>query len=508
MTEWLVDTLIATALLMAVVLALRAPVTRWFGARVAYALWLLPAARLFMPVLTRTIEVPAPVAQAEPAIALSPEALALLSSSTESAGPDWTAALLTVWLGGAALLFLWRIAAHLRECDEILDDAVDIAMIDGIRLVRARGITGPLAFGILRKCVAVPPGFYRDYSEREQELALAHEVSHHRSGDLPINFAAFLILCFHWFNPIAWYAWRAFRFDQEAACDARVLAQTEVEERPLYGRAVAKASSGRALLFASALDNPNSLKRRLKTMAMNDKSKFRRITGLAAIGVGLAVALPMTATVSYAVTQANGDTAIDRGDAEDGDDQHRRIVIQRHRADEHDEHADHDENSERHVYRFSRGDGEHMTDEEIEAMIPNREELMAMIPSEAEIRTMIPSEAELREMIPSEAEMREMIPDREELLAMIPDIETIEACHASGDAVHSEESTDPATGRQRMRLMICRDSLVANAQAAALGGLREARAEIAVEQDIAEGDRAEALARLDEQIERLSREAH
>ncbi|QLC24677.1 hypothetical protein HFP57_06300 [Parasphingopyxis algicola] len=484
MTEWLLDTFVATSILMVAVLAVRAPVTRFFGARVAYALWLIPAARLLMPPITRTVEASAAASTVDPALAIAPEILAILARGSEATGPDWTTALITVWLAGAGLLFLWRISDHLRKSEEILADSTNIDRRHGIRLVIAKGVAGPIAFGIFRKCIAVPPGFYRDYSERERELALAHEYSHHRSGDLIVNFAAFLLLCLHWFNPIAWYAWRAFRFDQEAACDARVLAQTDYRERPVYGRAVAKASSGQALLFSSALDNPKSLKKRLKRMAMNDKSKLRRAAGLAGIGIGMAVALPMTATVAYAVAQAPDAVAAETRDYPAANPELRVVRVG------HD--GDHD--GERRVYRFGR-DGEPMS----------REELEAMIPDEAEIRAMIPSEEELRATIPSEAELREMVPNREELLARIPDIETLEQCHESGEAVHSEESTDPATGRQRLRLMICRERLAENARTEALEGLREARDEVAGEADMPADVRADVLATLDAQIANLSR---
>ena len=51
MTEWLIDTLVMTGALMALVLLLRRPVARCFGAQAAYALWLLPALRFVMPPL-------------------------------------------------------------------------------------------------------------------------------------------------------------------------------------------------------------------------------------------------------------------------------------------------------------------------------------------------------------------------------------------------------------------------------------------------------------------------
>ena len=49
--NWVLETMIASTLLMAAVLALRGPVARMFGARVAYLLWLAPALRMILPPL-------------------------------------------------------------------------------------------------------------------------------------------------------------------------------------------------------------------------------------------------------------------------------------------------------------------------------------------------------------------------------------------------------------------------------------------------------------------------
>jgi len=205
---------------------------------------------------------------------------------------------------------------------------------------------------------------------------------------------------------------------------------------------------------------------------MNTPSQFRSAAGLVAIGV--AIAFTMTTMVSSASAQTENETS----------------VVGSH-------------DGERH--RHYAGDGEFLTAEEIEAMIPSREELAAMMLSAEEIQAMVPSEAELRAMIPNEAELRESIPDREELLAMIPIIETVEECHASGEFMHSEESTDPATGRERVRLMMCREGLATQIRSEALEDLREARNEVANEEDISGDVRADVLASLDARIAQLGR---
>ncbi|MEY4889909.1 MAG: hypothetical protein RIQ75_1039 [Pseudomonadota bacterium] len=65
--------------------------------------------------------------------------------------------------------------------------------------------------------VVVPADFADRYDAAEQRFALAHEVTHHRRGDLIANFAGLAVLALHWFNPVAHIAWRAFRMDQEPA---------------------------------------------------------------------------------------------------------------------------------------------------------------------------------------------------------------------------------------------------------------------------------------------------
>ena len=302
MTGWLLDTLIATSGLILLVLLVREPVRRRFGSRVAYGLWLLPTARLLMPTLTQTVErsmpAAAPVQPLIRPLVGEPVLLTNLqptqSSLIEQLGGS-TPILLVVWLGIAFGLFVSRLLAFRRDRRAILAAGIQVARLGAIRVVRSPEVSGPIAFGIFDRVIAVPAAFERLYDERERRLALDHELAHHRSGDLIANFIAFVLLCLQWFNPLAWVAHAAFRFDQEAACDARVLDKARPRDRADYGRAIAKAASGRALLFASALDHRNILHRRLKSMLSNT-TKGRRAAGQLMIVGAVAIALPLTAT--------------------------------------------------------------------------------------------------------------------------------------------------------------------------------------------------------------------
>jgi beta-lactamase regulating signal transducer with metallopeptidase domain len=302
MTGWLLGTLLATSLLIVLVLLVREPVRRRFGSRVAYGLWLIPAARLLMPTLTQTVERTVPTAAPMQPLIQPVADEPLLLTSVAPAGSSlleqvggWPTVLTTAWLAVATGFFLSRMIAFQRDRRAILAAGREVGTIGSIRIVQSRDVSSPIAFGILDRVIAVPAEFERLYDERERALALDHELAHHGSGDLVANFFAFVLLCLQWFNPLAWVAHAAFRFDQEAACDARVLDKAKARDRADYGRAIAKAASGRALLFASALDRRNTLKRRLSSMLTNTTAG-KRTAGKLMILAAVAVALPLTAT--------------------------------------------------------------------------------------------------------------------------------------------------------------------------------------------------------------------
>ena len=64
--EWLVEALIGATLLMLLVLAVRKPVARLWGAHMAYALWALPALRMVLPAIPGWQPLYVPVAQSNP----------------------------------------------------------------------------------------------------------------------------------------------------------------------------------------------------------------------------------------------------------------------------------------------------------------------------------------------------------------------------------------------------------------------------------------------------------
>ena len=324
MIAWLIETFVATTLLMLLVLAIRKPVSRHFGPNIAYALWALPVLRLALPPLPESWRASAetPVAAASEVITyyvvepLSvPEAAATAAAAPVQAAPiDWLPIVLGLWLLGAAAFLGWHLIAHGRFCARLLRRArVERTVADGrVHVIETDAATGPLAFGILRKYVAFPRDFSERYDPLERNLALAHELGHHLRGDLIANWIALVVLALHWFNPVAWRAFRAFRADQEMACDALVLVGRAPALRQAYGRAIVKSAHGGAVSAACHLHTINELKGRLKMLSKHDRKSRTRITA----GVTGAAALTLAGlALTASGTQATANLRADVGEA-------------------------------------------------------------------------------------------------------------------------------------------------------------------------------------------------
>lgn len=333
MSAVMVETLAWTGVLIAAVLVLRRPVAQLCGPQYAYALWALPLLRLLLPPLTLPAWMaPAWMAPVQPSAAPIPaseplvwqaEAMPAPAAPVET-GFDILAllgtlalaeALLLVWLGGAGV-FVWRrFAAYFALRDELLAEGREVGRVPvrfgAIRLVETPGTLAPLAFGVADPVIAMPPGFMALHDRRARDLALAHELAHHRGLDLVVNVLVQPLFALHWWNPLGHYGWLALRRDQEAACDARVIARADADERAAYARLIAGFAAVPNLAPNAAIAAPmacpvlgeKSIIHRLRSLSMSNLSPRRRIAGRALLAASV-LALPLTATISYAASEA------------------------------------------------------------------------------------------------------------------------------------------------------------------------------------------------------------
>lgn len=320
--QWLGETSLAVSILILLVLLLRKPFTNAFGARAAYALWLAPAARLFLPELKILPAPSSPEPLAQP-IATAFVEPTVIPTEFAAAAPAFD----FVSLGAATALVVWALVAFawfniklesqsrfMREMiaaskpapASIMSRAKNIAQQFGLKRVPQIRVchdeSGPCIVGLFRPVIFLPAGFEKSFTERERHLALAHEIAHIARGDMAATLAAIALQSVQWPNPLAHFAFRKFRTDQEAACDAFVLARCMSGNNSAGEYAAAIMKSVRAGTGAPAygLSLAHPVKERLMLLRNQKKSPLRILAGTAS-AIAVAVAgLGVTASYGYA----------------------------------------------------------------------------------------------------------------------------------------------------------------------------------------------------------------
>lgn len=134
-------------------------------------------------------------------------------------------ALAAVWLAGMLVLALRGIAGYWR-----LRRSVALACKAPDGCYGGACVAAPFTLGILRPRIYLPDSL----RGAARQAVLLHEQTHIRRGDpltKPLFYAA---VCLHWFNPLAWLAFRGFERDMEAACDEAAVQGRPLPERNAY----------------------------------------------------------------------------------------------------------------------------------------------------------------------------------------------------------------------------------------------------------------------------------
>ncbi len=303
----------AAVLLLAL---LRPLLRRLLDAGAIYLAWLLVPLMMLSPALPRLLQgqvLPSPVQPLEravPAWLRTPSAAAAQTPASRAPAarpqPDTApgrpapqALALAGWgLGALALLAL--LAQRQRRFNDRLLRQADAW--------RAPAGESPALMGLWHGRLVLPQDFETRFSAREQALILAHEAVHARRHDNAWNLLAAGLLVLQWFNPLAWWALRAMRLDQEVACDAAVLNQAHPHnpgEEPLvktYVNALLKSHPQRALpVLSTGWAHRHPLLERVKGLRLHRRPAWQRVLGRGG-AIGLCLGLTVLARAAQPVS--------------------------------------------------------------------------------------------------------------------------------------------------------------------------------------------------------------
>jgi TonB family protein len=245
-------------------------------------------------------------------------------------GPKWRMdgkeALLLLWMAGiaagfiqmlAACAMLWRMrrAARVSPDQQAADQLACRLGIEHPVRVLEMPAGMPMTFGVLRPTVLLPEEA-RGWSHERRRVVLLHELAHVLRGDAATHLLARAALALHWWNPLAWTAWREFLKERERATDDLVLgAGAAASEYAGHLLEIARTMQARPASAAAgvAMARRSQLEGRL--LAILDGRTARGQQGLAATMVAavLAIALmaPLAAVRAQSQAEQNAPPAVD-----------------------------------------------------------------------------------------------------------------------------------------------------------------------------------------------------
>ena len=269
LTSWVIQTGLMVSLLIIVILLIRRPFARTFGANAAYALWSLPLIRLFLPGLelprswvpsafkptgvdASRFEFPVEDATAPASL---PQALGQVDAPM-SVLPSVGVILAGIWIGVACVWLIYQLIQQshfksnliaqssipgldVRAEIELASTQVRLKKTPNVRL--STDTIGPLVTGVMNPLVILPHDFALKFDKEQRNFALVHEFAHIKRGDLWVALLTLFFRALNWPNPLVHFASHKLRSDQEAACDAFVVKITGGETAHSYAQTLVKA---------------------------------------------------------------------------------------------------------------------------------------------------------------------------------------------------------------------------------------------------------------------------
>lgn len=280
---WVVNTSISASFLVGAIVILRLLLKKAPKA-IFVVLWGLVAIRLICPFTIESVLSLVPSAETIPteqfyyqevqhddynlAIVdnpIYPEAVTYTTGPVGSAGMKSVVYYLA-WICGVGAMLVYTAASYIIVRWKV---RISAPLQDNIRI--CDGIKTPFILGIIKPKIYIPS----DMNETDTEYVIAHEKAHLKRRDHWWKPLGFLLLAFHWFNPVMWIAYILLCRDIELACDEKVIKSFGTESKKSYSEALLNCSVPRKMIAACPLAfGEVGVKQRIKSVLNYKKPAF------------------------------------------------------------------------------------------------------------------------------------------------------------------------------------------------------------------------------------------
>lgn len=179
----------------------------------------------------------------------------------------------------------------------------------------------PCLFGFLHPAIYVTNAVADDKNLLRH--AVAHELTHYAQGDLFWSLLRCLCLTLHWYNPFVWWAAKLSKQDGELACDEATIRKLGEEERLAYGKTLIQLTcEKRQDLFVAATtmtSDKKSITERIQRIAKRRKIRIYALAGVLLVSV-IAVGCTFTGASDSKDAFLNDSAVIRGGPCEEPED--------------------------------------------------------------------------------------------------------------------------------------------------------------------------------------------
>ncbi len=211
----------------------------------------------------------------------------------------WLSYASLLWLCGALLLLGIKLTRYglfvCVICKHASEGPAFPNLPRRLRIRQTEMLDAPLLVGLFRPVLYLPAAAL---TQTDWQYVLLHELTHYRRHDLLYKWAAMLIGCIHWFNPLSHFVLKQIDLECEVSCDFAVAGHLPEAEQRAYMRTILEllcvADRHPRLLTTQMASNKQILKRRFTML------KTKKATGKFMSALSAAVAIILFSTTVFA----------------------------------------------------------------------------------------------------------------------------------------------------------------------------------------------------------------
>lgn len=208
---------------------------------------------------------------------------------------DWQAVLRSVWIVGMGLLGAWFFVTNLLFAARVRKNRRMLQTEQTVPVYECTAVDTPCLFGFLRPTVYLTEEVAED--ERTMRYAVEHELTHYRHKDHIWAVLRCVCLAVHWYNPLVWWAAILSKNDAELACDESTIRRLGESERAEYGRTLLRLTcEKRPALLNTATTMTGSARTIKERIALIVKKPKMAVYTLIAVVLVAAIAVGCTFT--------------------------------------------------------------------------------------------------------------------------------------------------------------------------------------------------------------------